>query len=617
MRTKLYYSCLVLCLLGCVQSWAGLGPQTVNNGGTCCVYVRWINTPCGDIYPDGVCPSGGIGVGHSGGPYNIPCSFNSSTRFQILNQCTGGVIYSTHQDGSDNDPGQNGTNGATHNLNPSGGDTLGPPTIYPANTAIYNPTLLPQTYIGTDASGNPTGDWVTIMPGRTGTLSCSTCTGVVGVGQGNGISGSGGTITSYPWGIGGTGSQIYGYPPVTNPLPGPPEGPGNPPIQFPDPFPVNPPGNPINNPPVDPFPIAPPYTNPPATSGTNGIIWGSSTNSNTINQQGFGAVYSAVTEDTKDVVGAIQKFNQDNNRSIMNATNMLGQSFSSFVAQGVGISNGVTRIDGSLLIVTNLLGQIYARQAFVGNGISNTVWQLQPVASNSFIVLQEIRDTNALEFITLTNILQALTNQPGTNFDFTGAVNAGRAMGESQVADLYTPAAQLNSMTVMTLGAPGALMIPIGQLSVNFNPLSTVQWSNFAAWSRKTFTWIWTFLYVAGAWKITQEHMRSSVSARQTTFNFGAPGLNQGFATTAAVVISTALGSIPALFVFFFSDAFSSLASHPWSGAGGSILDGLAYLDIYCAAPIAFSNAAFLLAYQMTVGRVFWVSTTIVRYCVG
>jgi len=494
--------------------------------------------------------------------------------------------------------------------------------------------MSPQTYLGLDASGNPTGDWITINPGKTGTMTCSTCTKILGVGNGAGLSGSGGTVTTTLWGLSGTGSTILGYPPLTNPDPGGGEGPfpGGPLPVWPDPFPVNPPGSPVNPIPINPIPGDPVYSNAPPTSGTNGIIWPGGppgTNIVTVDQMGFGAIYSAINEENRDVVAAIQKFNQDNNRSLLNTTNFFGVPLRSLIANAVGISNGVSSIDGNLLVVTNYLGQIYARQAVVGNGASNALYQLVATGSNQFVVMSEILNTNVLDLDLInsnllrmvmqnTNLLYTITNGSGTNFDYTSAISQGNLAAQTAYADYDSVIGNLGSVNVSPVSGNGAMMITIGQTQYNWNPLANSMWAAWASWAHAAFVWLWSFGYVYGCHKVTRMYVSGALHAPQAHAQGGGalPGVNTAIGFISATVISTVVASLPGLFIFYLEGDIAKVLSLAWHNAGGnaSIQMGIGWFDTIMAGDVCILDALLLLWYSLIVGKVYFAVCSTIRY---
>jgi len=335
------------------------------------------------------------------------------------------------------------------------------------------------------------------------------------------------------------------------------------------------------------------FGNPPApvfnaaASNNQAIVFQGGTNAATdqTSKDGFNALYKATVEGFESTKTVLRSGFDGLGTNIAAGNNINRNGLA-------GISNQLGGINGTLLGMSNgLRGELN----------SNNIFATRQNTSNTVELLRSV-----------TNLL-ARTNGPTQ----TEQTNAGNAAGEAVRADFQAVITGLPSGAGSLPSDIGNWVVPLGATTIDLNPLQG-QWAGIASFTRNLVLWVLTLAYVGFVVTTTLETMRAMAAARQAGAASATPGISSGTALAMAAAITFAIATIPALLMATLNGGLLTLLGvSPFAGATGAIGMGIALANAYLPLDAIFSYAMLAIGYQLTVGMLFWVASTAVRFLVG
>ena len=405
------------------------------------------------------------------------------------------------------------------------------------------------------ANGTPTGDYITVPAGATVTADVADPGGNSLMSYGRILSGSvnGGTVTD----LAGGGTLINGGSGsniVTNPY----VDRGN--------FLTNASGftDGTNN--VDNLSAPVPTNSGEIAFGTN--IIGTNALNNSTAQAGFNGVAGAVVQGNQGIINGLQTADQD----IVGAIHQLDRDVTNDADQNRGfITNGLGQIETAL-------GQLNASLSN-WNGITNWV---------------PTNDWNE-------QVQQATES--------AGAAWAGISNTWGSIV-VRTNASSASAMD-MTLSWAGIVM--------DCNPLHNAGIASLADWCRNAFVFLIALFSLRDAWTCVQEYLANHGAIRQTTAADDVPIANTASALVMAALITTAVAALPAFVATWGGQSgfIAAMAGGLFQNTNSAIGGGVALLDAFFPIDYAVAAAVAVLLFRVSVGSVYFVIVTTVRFLVG
>lgn len=227
----------------------------------------------------------------------------------------------------------------------------------------------------------------------------------------------------------------------------------------------------------------------------------------------------------------------------------------------------------------------------------------------------------------LTNILGAFTNLNRTNvvdtnaFDVTTATNTGATMAQGEYAGISDA---INGAVVAGNSSTGigAMSVTVGTSTLNLNPFSNTSIAAIGGWMKTVFTWLVVYGYGKMAWDSIETYLASSAGANQARTSGQTvlgTNLNAPSALAMAAVITIALGAIPGAFVAYLSSThfLDTILLNPFAGVAPAVATGVGMINQVFPVDVAVGASVSYLIFRMSLGGLYFVATSIVRWAVG
>jgi len=162
----------------------------------------------------------------------------------------------------------------------------------------------------------------------------------------------------------------------------------------------------------------------------------------------------------------------------------------------------------------------------------------------------------------------------------------------------------------------GDWTVSAGGFSFDLNPLGH-GFDNVAAVCKTMLTWFVTACYMLGCIMVVKEAMYAAAASNQAQAASSTPFISSGTALVMAGAITVALAAIPALLATQVGGVVSVIAGSPFSGAGGPMGMAIGLANAFIPLDLIITDVLLYIGFRVTVGALFWVSTTVVRFLVG
>jgi len=337
------------------------------------------------------------------------------------------------------------------------------------------------------------------------------------------------------------------------------------------------------NPPAAPF--------NPASSNNQAIAFQGGTNAATDQtaRDGFNALYKATVDGFESTKAVIRNGFDGLGTNVASGNNINRTGF-------LSLSNGLSGLNGTMLGMSNGLR---------GEQNSNNIFATRQNTSNSWETLRAI--TNLL------GMTAGLTNSPNTSTQQSSGESAAEATRDALtglVGSIPNGGGSVPSDV-------GDWSFTVGAVSMDLNPLQG-QFAGIASFIRNFILWCVTLAYIGFVISHTMETMRAVAAARQASAASATPGISSGTALAMAAAITVAVATIPALLVATLNGGLlTTLGVSPFAGATGAIGMGIALANAYIPLDSILTYATAGLAFQLSIGALFWVATTVIRFLVG
>lgn len=319
-----------------------------------------------------------------------------------------------------------------------------------------------------------------------------------------------------------------------------------------------------------------------------------------------------------------------------------------FNALDTTLADGFMKENQQLGAANNFLSQIKA--TLDANNAASEGSKLDTIAGNTAGTEDKLDTANGLlsRIATATentaDNTAAQTNLQGTANGYLGAVATNTAMATNLLGKLsdtngVPTADDLKAQGDMASGAvkgqydalgqqivaPQELGVSDGDWSVSamgytwdLNPVHNGDFAALAVWVRNLVTWGLTFSYILACFLCVEEYVRASTSAQQARSAEVVPVFASGSALAMAAAMTVALAAVPALvFAFAAQQNWGWLGTNPFIPVGGATGRAVALANAFFPLGLMVSQLMLHLAFRVSVGGVYWVATTIVRFLVG
>jgi len=338
--------------------------------------------------------------------------------------------------------------------------------------------------------------------------------------------------------------------------------------------------------------------------GNTNITFGGSTNPATDGtaKSGFDALYKATVdgfESTKSVLnqgfGSVNSNLYAQRLLTISGTSTLSNLLTGHSGQFSGLSNQLHGISNGIagIISERNSNNIFATR----QNTSNTVELLRDVTNKMAQATNSgIGSAEALSWTTM-----GTTAAQATKDSFDGYSSTMGPSFDSMPTDI------------------GNWNIVVGGNTIDFNPVTNVHFSGVWDQIHRLLLWIATIGYMAFICREAKVAMFAAAASRQATSAASTPVASTGVALIMAGAITVAIGAIPALlFTTLETGAlFGIFSSNPFSGASGSVANGLALLNAMIPVGAIMGYAASAVLFHLSLAGVFWVASTIARFLVG